>query len=444
MAHILPFRGVLYNSAAVGAVRDLVAPPYDVIDAEAQAALYTRHSNNVIRLELGQDQPNDGPSWNRYTRAADFLRNWLDQGVLQRDPEPALYPYSIEYPVPSGDPRSGTRVLRGFLSLVELAEFGTGRIYPHENTRSAAKEDRFKLIEACRANFSPIFSLFSDPDGRVLHLLDRSVNSDKPRIDFTDDAGLRHRLWAITAPHALKDIVAAIQPASLFIADGHHRYETALAYRNSRRQQAAPRQPAGLQPYDSVLMLFSSLEDEGLTILPTHRVIPAPLPSPPTEIRRRLNKTFSCESFPFTEGTELEARTRFLGALYAARASNAHVMGFVVRGAARYDLLALNEAGLAQVGPSVRERLDVSILQRLVLREAIGMTPQDEERLLYTKSEEEALAAVAKGEGELAILLNPPKVSEVKEVATAGDRMPHKSTYFYPKPLTGLVINVME
>ncbi|MEK6617180.1 MAG: DUF1015 domain-containing protein, partial [Nitrospirota bacterium] len=238
MATLIPFKGVLYNPAMIHDLAQVVAPPYDVIDAEFQRALHARHPNNVIRLELGLDQPDDGPSQNRYTRAASSLHDWLAKGILRRDPEPAIYPYTIEYLAPSDQPGSATRVLKGFLATVELEEFGTGRIFPHENTRSVAKADRLKLLESCRANFSPIFSLFSDPEGRVVQLLEKSVNTDKPRVDFLDDSGFRQRLWAMTDRAILGEITTAMKRTPLFIADGHHRYETALTYRSQRRQQA--------------------------------------------------------------------------------------------------------------------------------------------------------------------------------------------------------------
>ena len=291
MANILPFQGTLYSREVVGDIGNVVAPPYDVITADDQQALHARHQNNVIRLELGLDQPDDGPSRNRYTRAASLLRDWLVRGALRRDPQPAIYPYRIEYRVPSGEPGADHRVLKGFLSLVELEEFGTGRIFPHENTRSAAKTDRLNLLETCRANFSPIFSLFSDSEGTVNQLIEKSVNVDRPRIDVRDDSGFRHQLWAITQRDVLRELTDAMKPKPLFIADGHHRYETALTYRRLRRQQPGHQTCDGLQPYDGVLMLFSSLQDPGLTILPTHRVLKTPVPTV-AQIRDRLRDRF--------------------------------------------------------------------------------------------------------------------------------------------------------
>ena len=436
MAEITPFHGVLYDPAKVGDVTAVVAPPYDVIGLAEQTALYERHPCNVVRLELGQEHSGNGPQDNRYTRAKQFLEEWLRGAVLRRDGRPAIYLYAVEYRLPSG----AVRTMRGFLSLVKLEEFGTGRIFPHENTRAAAKDDRYQLLETCRSNFSPIFSLYSDPAGDIIRTLE-SADIGRPRIAVTDSDGSHHRLWTVTDPAALERVVAAMKPLPLFIADGHHRYESALRYRNAQRKAHGE---SGTLPSDWVLMYFSNLDDPGLTILPTHRILPGPLPCPIAVIRQRLGETFTLTAFPFTKETEPAARAKFVNALHAAQATDAHVMGLVIRGEPRYDLLTLNPAAMARLGPSARERLDVSILQQLVFRGALRLTPQDEERLVYIKDEEDAMASMARGDGELAFLLNPPKVTEVKDVARVGDRMPHKSTYFYPKPLTGLVLNVME
>src|SRR6266571_1764546 len=436
MAEILPFRGVLYDPAKVGDVTAVVAPPYDVIGPAEQAALYERHPCNVVRLELGREHPGDDPQDNRYTRAKRFLEEWLRGGILRRDGRPAIYLYAVEYRLPSG----AVKTMRGFLSLVKLEEFGTGRIFPHENTRAAAKDDRYRLLETCRSNFSPIFSLYSDPAGDIIRTLE-GADGGPPRIAVTDSDGGHHRLWTVTDPTPIERVVAAMKPLPLFIADGHHRYESALRYRNAQRKAHGE---SSTLPSAWVLMYFSNLDDPGLTILATHRVLPAPLPCTPAEFRQRLGQTFTLAAYSFTKETEPGARAKFFNALHAAQATEAHVMGLVIRGEPHYDLLTLNPAGQTPLGPSARERLDVSILQQLVFREALRLTPQDEDRLVYIKDAEDAMAAVARGEGELAFLLNPPKVAEVKDVARVGDRIPHKSTYFYPKPLTGLVLNVMD
>ena len=439
MAHLIPFRGVLYDPASVGDPTNVVAPPYDVIDGAAQKALHARHPHNVIRLELGEDRPDDSPSSNRYTRAADYLRTWLASGILRRDPVSAVYPYQIEYRPPADDSGAGTRVLKGILTAVELAEFGSGEIYPHENTRSAAKADRLHLLEACRANFSPIWSLFSDPDGSVQRLIDKSVKADKPRFDFTDDAGLRQRLWAITDGALLKNLLAAMRDKPLFIADGHHRYETALAYQRLRRQQAGAA-PGTPQSYDSVLMLLSSMEDPGLTVLPTHRVFKAELPALET-IKERLKEDFKVEEFPFQTGTEAATRKEFLTIL-RSRSQSRHTFGLALEKLNAYVLLTMRSVHRIS-GNTPTDRLDVSILHKQVLAPLLS-SKSDEQEILYTKDDHEALDLVRKGQARAAFLLNATKIGEVKDIASAGERMPHKSTYFYPKPLTGLVINQLD
>src|SRR2546427_9353389 len=386
MAEITPFRSVLYDPAKVSDVTAVVAPPYDVIGPAEQTALYERHPCNVVRLELGREHPGDGPQDNRYTRAKRFLEEWLRGGVLRRDGRPAIYLYAVEYRLPSG----AVRTMRGFLSLVKLEEFGTGRIFPHENTRAAAKDDRYQLLETCRSNFSPIFSLYSDPAGDIIRTLE-PADIGRPRVAVTDSDGSHHRLWTVTDPAALERVVATMKPLPLFIADGHHRYESALLYRTAQRKVHGE---SGTLPSDWVLMYFSNLDDPGLTILPTHRVLPAPLPCAPAEFRQRLAQTFTLAAYSFTKGTEPAACARFINALHAAQATDAHVMGLVVRGERRYELLTLNPAGLARLGPSARERLDVSILQQLVFREDLRLTPEDEERLIYIKDEEAAMDAL--------------------------------------------------
>ncbi len=430
MANLIPFQGVLYNPAKVPDVSRVVAPPYDVIDASFQGELHARHPHNVIRLELGLDEPGDGPSNNRYTRAAGLLRDWMASGILQRERQPGLYPYMIDYRSPLDSPGAPTKTLKGFYATVELEEFGTGKIYPHENTRAAAKTDRLNLLEACGANFSAIFSLFSDPQGAVIGLLDKSVNADKPRFDFTDDEGFRQRLWAVSDPSVLKEVVAAMKASPLFIADGHHRYETALNYRNGRRARAGAAK--GLQPYDSVLMLFASLEDPGLTVLPTHRVLTTPVPPLP-ELRRLLGGACDIEDVPAAQ---------FLRTL-RSRGQAAPVFGLAVRGAASPLLLTVKPGHRSTDSASARDKLDVSLLQTLVMN-ALCPKESDQHALIYTKDDQEALDLVARGRATASLLLNPTKVGEVRAVAAAGERMPHKSTYFFPKPLTGLVMNVME
>lgn len=439
MAHVIPFHGTLYNPSIVGDVRQVVAPPYDIIDSALQKALHDRHPNNVIRLELGYEQPADNTANNKYTRASIALQDWLKSGALRRDSQPAIYYHTIEYQPPYSAPGTPTKLFKGFLSTVELEEFGSGKIYPHENTRAAAKTDRLNLLEACRANFSPIISLYSDPHNDILTLIEQAIAAEKPRIDFQDDVGFRQRLWSVTDTSVLDKVVQIMQTKLLFIADGHHRYETALNYRRARRQQAGA--PSTPQPYDNVLMLFASLEDKGLTVLPTHRVLTTPVPAAP-ELLRRLEPAFDVTPLPFQPNNEPQIRAQFIETL-RSHGQSVPMFGLALKNDSQYYLLTLKAAHRPTATASPRDRLDVSLLQQHVVA-TLCPTQQEQEAILYSKDDHESLNWVRQGTGTAALLLNPTKVAEVQAVASAGERMPHKSTYFFPKPLTGLVMNVME
>ncbi|HEX9155810.1 MAG TPA: DUF1015 domain-containing protein, partial [Nitrospira sp.] len=340
MAQIIPFRGTLYNPTVVGAVRDVVAPPYDIIDAAGQKALHDRHPQNIIRLELGLDQPGDNPSNNRYTRAADMLHDWLKSGALKRDAQPAIYYHTIEYTPPASNPGAPKKVLRGFLVTTKLEALDSGHIYPHENTRAAAKTDRLNLLQACKANLSPIWLLYSDPQNAILSLLENATKGTPARIDFPDDSGCHQRLWAVTDPAVLKQVVEIMQTKPLFIADGHHRYETALNYQRVRRQQAGS--PDGLQPYDGVLMLLAPLEDPGLTVLPTHRVTTTPLP-PYEKVKALMGEKFEIQEFPFTVSTQAAVRAQFIEAL-RTNGRTMPTFGLALKGDGRYVTLTLKSA----------------------------------------------------------------------------------------------------
>jgi uncharacterized protein (DUF1015 family) len=439
MSTIIPFHGTRYNATVVGEVKQVVAPPYDIIDEAGQKALYDRHPQNIIRLELGLHQPDDNPTHNRYTRAAATLRDWLKSGALKPDAQPTLYYHTIEYMPPYAPSGSPTKILKGVLATVKLEALDSGHIYPHENTRSAAKTDRLNLLEACKTNFSPIWSLYSDPQRTVMSLLEGAIKGASALIDFRDDVGFRQQVWSVTAPAVLEQVVDVLRGKPLFIADGHHRYETALNYQKLRRQQAGALDDQ--HSYDAVLMLLTALEDPGLTVLPTHRVTTTTLP-PYDHVQALLRDTFDLQEFPFTPATQAATRATFIEAM-RVNGRSGPVFGLALKGDSRYITLSLKPSHRPPAQASPRTKLDVSLLQQLVVA-PLCPTPQEQEAILYTKDDHEALDWVAKGTGTGALLLNATKVSEVQAVATAGERMPHKSTYFFPKPLTGLVINVME
>lgn len=439
MAQVLPFRGVLFNPAVVGDVRNVVAPPYDIIDADGQKAFYARHPNNVIRLELGLEQATDTAADNRYTRAAKTLRDWLAGGALTRDSRPSFYLYTTKYSMPDGTGGTMQKTLTGYLANFRLAELDSGEIYPHENTRAAAKTDRLRLMEACQSNFSPIWSLYSDPEGSVVAALRKGAAAAGPRMQFQDDSGFEHTVWAIDDPATIATVTELMRSRPLFIADGHHRYETALTYQRQRRQQGGSSN--GLRSYDQVMMLLTSLEDAGLTVLPTHRILTTPVPDA-AGLTSLLEPAFEITRVSMKGVAQEQARRRFLEQL-RAKGRTQTCFGLAARGLDDYWLLALRPSHQLPPTASPRDRLDVSILQNQVVTK-LCPTQKELEAIVYTKDEHDALDWVAKGTGQAALLWNATKVSEVRAVATAGERMPHKSTYFFPKPLTGLVLHVME
>ena len=334
-------------------------------------------------------------------------------GALKRDAQPAIYYHTIEYAPPSSDARAPRKTLRGFLTTTKLEPLDSGQIYPHENTRSAAKTDRLNLLKACKANLSPIWLLYSDPQNAILGLLERAVKGQPPRIDFQDDNGCRQRLWAVTDPAVLGQIVDIMASKPLFIADGHHRYETALNYQRFRREQAGTSNE--LKPYDGVLMLLSPLEDPGLTVLPTHRVTTTPLPPMPAgQVGRSATHSIS-RSFPLRVHNGRSAGA-IHGCIAHTRTHDADLRPRTQGGRSLCD--ARSQAGASSFREaSPRTKLDVSLLQQLVV-EQLCPTQQEQEAILYTKDDHEALDWAANGTGTGALLLNATKVSEVQAVAT--------------------------
>ncbi|SHJ38779.1 Uncharacterized conserved protein, DUF1015 family [Desulfofundulus thermosubterraneus DSM 16057] len=449
MAEIKPFRGLRYASG-VGPLADLVTPPYDVIDAKAQDDYYRRHPYNIIRLEYGKVYPGDDESNNRYTRAAADFTAWREKGVLVPEESPALYLYEQEFSA------GGKRLVRsGMICAVKLEPYEKGVVLPHEETLPKHKEDRLALMRACRANFSPIFGLYADEEMTVDNLL-RPRAGRSPDLDFTDENGHAHRLWVITDPAVIEQVRQAMAGSRIFIADGHHRYETALAYSRERRQEEG--NPAGPGPYDYVMMTLVNLYDPGLVVLPTHRLVRNVEGLDVEELLGKIQEHFEIEVFPLAPGygnfydfiKELATRGGFTGDARpgAGPLSHRHSFGLYC-GSGRLYLLTLRDEGalprLMPAGHSAAwQGLDVSVLHHLILDRLLGIGGAErarESHLTYTREEAGALKAVDEGEYQLAFFLNPTLVEEVTAVAANGEKMPQKSTFFYPKLITGLVIN---
>ena len=439
MAKVVPFRALLYNADAVKELSSVMAPPYDVISPEQQDVLYQRDPHNVVRLILGKTSEADSDADNRYTRAAADFQRWQDEGVLVRDAEPAIYLYDQEYPV------EGEQVVtrRGFMALTRLEDFSSGVVKPHEKTLAGPKTDRLSLTKACRANFSPIFSLYSDPCC-VLEALARREKERQPDLSVTDDDGVKHRLWRVSDPAIIDKSQELLDNKPLFIADGHHRYETALNYRNYMREKHPDF--TGKELFNYVLMYFANMEDQGMLIFPTHRVLHGLAEFDLEQLLEKLAPFFVVESQPF-DAVDPDARQHVKETLKDL-GEDRHVIA-MFGGDGRIHYLRLRNEGVMDAffdekAPKALRTLDVSILHCLILEHLLGISAEAQEQqthLKYVKNFHEPFAQVLAGQSQVAFLLNPTRMSEVRDVANAGEKMPQKSTYFYPKLLTGLVIN---
>ncbi|MGQ9497072.1 MAG: DUF1015 domain-containing protein [Desulfotomaculales bacterium] len=426
MAVVVPVRGLRYNPEAVEDLAAVVTPPYDVITPEAQAQYYARHPYNIIRLEYGKEEPGDDEMNNRYTRAAAAFAAWRERGVLIREKTPAFYLYEQEFQV------RGKRMRRhGFFCAVRLERFERGVIMPHEETLAGPKKDRLELLRACRANFSPIFGLYADREGSVLAALLRAAG--EPAVSFYDELGHAHRLWVITDAGTVNAVRDRLADRRILIADGHHRYETALAYADEQ---------AGPGPHRYVMMVLVNLYDPGLVILPTHRLVREIGKLSLGAFMDALEEQFEIAEAPPASAWNFDA---FLAGL-ASRGR--HAFGLYAGRDRLYILKLRGDVPVQRLLPQDRSpawrELDVAVLHHLVLHRILGIGPRECENgkaLAYTRDAEGALRRVDGGEYRLAFFLNPTRVEEVVAVAEAGDRMPQKSTYFYPKLITGLVIN---
>lgn len=442
MPLVAPFRGIRYNPEKIDNLAAVVAPPYDVISPEDQERYYARDPYNIVRLILGKEFPHDGVADSRYTRAARDFTAWKDQQILVRDPDPCLYLYESVFWHPDGRMHRRT----GFMALVRLHEFSEGVIFPHERTFAKYKDDRLALMRACPANLSPVFAFYPDPlpSFRGAWEMERQR---LPDIDLFNHDGIRHKLWVLRNPARIAAIRREIQDQPLFIADGHHRYETALAFRDELRGRDAG-SPAERErrTYNYVLMTLVQARDPGLVILPTHRLIRGHGPFHLDGLLRQLDPHFAVESFRVDVDSGVEAIRPVLDA-QRRRASQGNCIGLYGGGKEVYlltlqDLALLRQIPLADRSPAVLD-LDVTILHDLLIGRFLGMgdVHSMEGAIGYVQEPHRAIQEVEAGRARLAFLLNPTRIEQVQEVALARDRMPPKSTFFYPKLLTGLVMH---
>jgi len=482
MAQVYPFPAYRYNGSRVAFDR-VLTQPYDKISPAAQEKYYAADPHNLIAVEKGRVLPGDAPGHNVYTRAAEALESWIRDHVVARDSEPSFYGYTQEYTVPGTEER---RTRRGFIGAGKLEEYSAGVVFRHEHTLSGPKADRLELLRHTRTHTGQLFMLYSDEQRRVDNLLADVEASAPPATELHDEYGVVHRLWVVSDPAKIAAIQEAMASQKLVIADGHHRYETALTYRNERRNErqnergaaagqgsspsqgqdhwSAPGQQDSLSPgqdkspllgesnpdapYERAMMTFVNTRSEGLTILPTHRVV-ANVPDFSWPIMRRyLEPWFSAEEFPFAnDDGKAEARARFLRRLVEARDSRAIGVYPAETGKRAFYVLTLRSgANLAQLLPGVsplQRELDVVLLHEGILEPALGITPQAvtaEKNLTYEREAAAAFDAVDRGAAQVAFLLNPCDVEQVMHIATSGEVMPQKSTDFYPKLLSGITM----
>jgi len=423
LATVRPFQGILYDPHRVDVAR-VVAPPYDVITPQDQQRYYRQYPHNVVRLITGEVYPSDTPDDNKYTRAAGFFSECLREGILHREATPCVYLYRHQFL----DPVSGTtRTRLGILGVVELEPFGRG-VLPHERTHARAKADRLSLTRAVGANLSPVFALYEDPRSAVRPIVEAAM-SDAPRLSITGEDGDRHTIWSLCVDDRFKELVQVVSASRLYISDGHHRYETALNFRD-RERLAHPDAPADAA-FNYVLMLLVDILDPGLTILSTHRLLHDLEGFDAAALVRRLSDRHRV--------TQRPDRATLLAAMQEP--TRAHRIGMALGRDSPTSFTVDIERTLASDPVS---ELDVSVLHREILQRELGLEEavlEQERYVSYSRDVQTALDRVAAGGAQAAFLLRPPAVADVVAVAKAGLVMPQKSTYFYPKPASGIVFN---
>ena len=421
MAEVKPFRALRFNTEKAGKIDELVCPPYDVISDEQRQAYLSENEHNIIRLELPKGE-------NPYETASETLKNWVDSEILKRDDKEAVYIYEEEFTA-----YGQRKKFKGCIVRVKLEEFSKGVVLPHEETLSKAKEDRFNLMKATNCNFSQIYSLYMDSEHKILNRLDK-LSDCKPDVELTDNDNVTHRLWVVTDKDEINAVCADFADKKLYIADGHHRYETALNYRNYCRENNLKVDGA-----DYVMMMLVDMEHEGLVVFPTHRLV-------------RNLENFNAEKamndckeyFDVSVKDNISEIESTLRTLYE---QDKKAFAFY-DGGDKWTLLVLKNLDIIRKllpdKSAATQGLDVTVLHTLVLEKLFGIDAENMAKqinLTYTKYFDEAIDSVKSGKAQCAFILNPTRVTEIRDVAAAGEKMPQKSTYFYPKLITGLVMN---
>jgi uncharacterized protein (DUF1015 family) len=433
MVRIAPFHGVFYNQKKIRDLAKVIAPPYDVISREEQEKLYKKSPYNFVRLDLSQEPDS-------YNAVAQLLQEWKSQGVLERDEVPAVYFMTHRFTLKSSE----QKMRRGYFALTELQDFSAGTIRPHEKTLDAPKEDRLKLMLACNAQLSPIFALYAEPKLTINRMLAARVDGVNPFIEVEQENGDQCRLWRISDPDAIQKIALEMKEQSLLIADGHHRYEATLKYRDQLRRDRG--QWSGREAFNYVMAYFANMNDENVVVLPTHRLVRGYAHKPFLELEEALQTYFYVEQHPKTP----EGKISFLKAFKTA-AKKHRVIGASFKRDPRYLILRLkNKRIMQRLAPELSaplRELDVTALHLLVLDHILGMKPDQQvngETVRYSQDEEWVLQTLEKEDFQAAFILHPPKAEEILTIANGGEKMPQKSTYFYPKLISGLIVNQID
>jgi len=453
MAQVHPFRAYRYNPARADFAR-VLTQPYDKITPAMQESYYNASPHNLIALEKGREFPADSPADNVYTRASASLRAWIADSILLQDPAPAFYAYFQEYTVP-GTQEKRTRA--GFIGLGTLEEYEAGVILRHERTHAGPKTDRLELLRQTKVNTGQLFMLYADPRRRIDNILHEVAAATNPLTKVRDEFGVVHRLWPVGDSARIAEIQRVMAQQKLVIADGHHRYETALNYRSEQRTRAASASPDA--PYERAMMTFVNAGAEGLTILPTHRIASglgrfafAELEA----LKKALSPYFHWSFFPFEDKKErLQAYSLFRSQIESKHRTGRRAIGmyagWLPPAEPGFHLFTLNpDVGLATMLPDVsplQRELDVVLLHNFIFGELSEIAPRaasGEHNVAYEREMEAAVAAVDRGAAQLAFLLNPVTVEQVMRIASAGEVMPQKSTDFYPKMLSGMTIYRLE
>jgi uncharacterized protein (DUF1015 family) len=430
MAKIAPFQGIRYNAHKVGNLSDVVSQPYDRVRYGLQDQYYDLHRYNVVRITKGREHPDDTATDNVYTRARDYYHTWLDAGYLLRDPAPAFYVYHQTFTLPDGTEL--TR--RAFIAALELVEFAEGIVLPHERTLSGPKADRLNLLRATDANFGQIFMLYPDAENRINDIFDVAIAGREPDADVREmfEQDVRQQLWVVTDPEVTAQVVAEMAPKrGLIIADGHHRYETALNYRAEMRERF-PDAPANAG-FNFRMVTLVSLDDPGLTILPTHRLMHS--------YAAKTSARLLADAAEYFEVTPCPDRATLDSALVEGMASERRIGLYD----GSYYLLQLRDPEImARIAPDRAEEwrmLDVTILHELLIERVMGISKEQvesKEKIDYYRDLDEAISKVDAGEAQWVFIMNPTRMSEVRACSDKGAKMPQKSTDFYPKVITGL------